>query len=125
MTWTAQHQVRSFMKLVAGQETPPRLRVPGPDVKALRISLMVEELHELEMAMAYDDLTLMADGLADLLYVVIGTAVAYGMDIEPIFDEVHRSNMTKKGGPQRKDGKALKPETYEPPDLAPILTKML
>ena len=38
-----------------------------------------------------------------------------------VFDEIHRSNMTKVGGEKRADGKILKPEGYEPPNLEPIL----
>lgn len=110
---------------MAQQATPDRLRPLTSAVKGLRMSLMVEELHELEVAMAYDDLVLVADGLADLLYVVIGTAVAYGMDLEPVFDEVQRSNMTKLGGPTSPEGKQLKGPDYSPPELDAILTRML
>lgn len=67
------------------------------------------------------DLEKAIDALADLLYVVYGAAVTFGIDIEPFFAEVHRSNLTKIGGPVREDGKRLKPDTYEPPNLQPIL----
>ena len=38
---------------------------------------------------------MVADALGDLLYVVLGSAVCCGIDIEPIFREIHRSNMSK------------------------------
>lgn len=72
----------------------------------LRKELMIEELvgaGELVDSMQKQDLVGVADGLADVLYVVLGTAVAYGIDIEPIFNEVHASNMSKLGG----DGKPI------------------
>ena len=37
----------------------------------------------------------MADAITDIDYVNTGAAVAYGMDLEPLHDEVHRSNMSK------------------------------
>ena len=100
-----------------GPETPDR------DTVALRTSLIGEEFTELIHAMNTEDITAIADGIADLLYVVYGTAVSCGIDIEPIFEEVHRSNMTKVGGHKRTDGKWIKPLTYEPPNLGPILIK--
>lgn len=65
------------------------------DEKMLRIRLMVEELGELIAAMQLNDLELVADSLADLLYVVYGAAASYGCPVDAVFDEVHRSNMTK------------------------------
>jgi predicted HAD superfamily Cof-like phosphohydrolase len=60
------------------------------------------------------------DGLADLLYVVYGAAVTFGIDLDPFFDEVHRSNMAKDGGATREDGKILKPEGWQPPAIRAI-----
>lgn len=61
------------------------------------------------------------DGIADLLYVTFGTAVAWGIDAEPFFEEVHRANMTKLDGPKRADGKQLKPDNWQPPRIAQML----
>lgn len=61
-----------------------------------------------------------AKELADLLYVVYGTADAFGIDIDRVFAEVHRSNMSKlvDGKPlKREDGKVLKGPNYKPPNL--------
>lgn len=94
-----------------------------PDsVVQLRERLIKEELDELVIAaLSEPNLVDIADALADLLYVVLGTAVSFGIDIEPVFAEVHRSNMTKKGGHLRSDGKWIKPDTYSPADLISII----
>ncbi|GJL54660.1 MAG: hypothetical protein NPIRA02_17920 [Nitrospirales bacterium] len=81
-----------------------------------------EEFDELQEAMKTKDLPNIAKELADLLYVVYGTAVSCGIDMEPVFQEVHRSNMSKIGGHKREDGKWVKPPTYSPADISPILT---
>lgn len=67
------------------------------------------------------DIVEVADGIADLIYVALGAAIAFGIDIDPIFEEVHRTNMEKVGGRTRDDGKILKPEGWEPPRILPIL----
>ncbi len=70
---------------------------------------------------ATTDLPAIAKELADVLYVVYGTAVSLGIDMEPVFKEVHRSNMSKVGGYKREDGKWVKPSTYSPASLDKIL----
>lgn len=106
---------------------------------SLRRRLISEEAEELFEAMESGDLVLVDDALADLLYVVYGTAVSFGIDMQPISDEVHRSNMTKfstagayettcdETGKSLKDegGKTLKPPCYEPPQLAAILVAQM
>jgi predicted HAD superfamily Cof-like phosphohydrolase len=61
------------------------------------------------------------DGMCDLIYVVAGSAVVSGVDLDPHFDEVHRANMNKLQGQKRADGKQLKPEGWKPPDHERIL----
>lgn len=60
----------------------------------------------------------LADGLADLDYVVEGTRLEMGIDGAPIAAEVHRANMSKLGGPVAPNGKRLKPPGWTPPDIA-------
>lgn len=91
--------------------------------RALRERLIQEEFEELKEAMAKNDLPAIAKEMADLLYVVYGTAVSYGIDMDPVFREVHRSNMSKVGGYKREDGKWVKPATYSPAAIAPILAE--
>lgn len=61
----------------------------------LRRELIREEVQELLDAMRDDNLVEIADGLADACYVIIGTAVAYGIPLDKVWEEVHRSNMEK------------------------------
>ncbi len=95
----------------------------APDVatQILRSRLIQEEFEEFQEAMQSKDLPNMAKELADLLYVVYGSAVSLGIDMEPVFKEVHRSNMSKVGGHKREDGKWVKPATYSPAIIRPIL----
>lgn len=69
------------------------------------------------------DLVEVADALGDLLYVIYGAALSFGIDLEPVTDEIHRSNMSKVGGHKREDGKWIKPDTYSPADIKSVLEK--
>ncbi|CUS35487.1 pyrophosphohydrolase domain-containing protein [Candidatus Nitrospira nitrificans] len=100
------------------QTTP---RDVSAETKHLRIRLIQEEFDELKEAMASGNLAAVAKEMADLLYVTYGTAVSYGIDMEPVFQEVHRSNLSKVGGYKRADGKWVKPPTYSPADIEPIV----
>ena len=91
------------------------------ETKQLRVRLIQEEFEELKEAMAAGNLAAVAKEMADLLYVTYGTAVSYGIDMEPVFREVHRSNLSKVGGYKRADGKWVKPPTYSPADIESIV----
>jgi predicted HAD superfamily Cof-like phosphohydrolase len=117
---TAQSMVEEFHRLfdIVARRTPG---VIDEQTRILRERLIREEFDELREAMVKNDLSAVAKELADLLYVVYGTAVSYGIDMEPVFREVHRSNMSKVGGYKRADGKWVKPATYSPAVIEPIL----
>lgn len=85
-----------------------------------RLHMVGQEASELALAWRNQDLVKLADGLADLLYVTLGCAAALGIDVEPLFDEVHRSNMTKDLKTDR-DNMHPKGPNYQPPQLEPIL----
>ena len=103
---------------ILAQTVPTEL---NEETKRLRVRLMQEEFDELKEAMAAGNLAAVAKEMADLLYVTYGTAVSYGIDMEPVFQEVHRSNLSKVGGYKRADGKWVKPPTYSPAHIDPIL----
>lgn len=92
----------------------------------LRVHLIEEEAREVCDAMKKGLPIDIVDGLCDLLYVTYGTAVAAQVDLDPYFEEVHRSNMAKlgpKGKPLfRPDlpGRIIKPPGWTPPDLRSI-----
>jgi predicted HAD superfamily Cof-like phosphohydrolase len=88
-------------------------------VRDLRIALLDEEVEELRAAMLAGDLVKIADGIADVQYVVTGTAVPYGIPSDAVLAEVHRSNMTKVNTPD--EAKLVKGPGYEPPDIAGVL----
>ncbi|MFE7408699.1 MazG nucleotide pyrophosphohydrolase domain-containing protein [Isoptericola sp. NPDC057559] len=97
----------------------------APQIAALRLRLLAEEVGELREAVNAADLIAIADALADITYVVFGTAVTYGIDLEAVVREVHRSNMSKldaSGLPiLRQDGKVLKSEAFVRPDINTVL----
>lgn len=75
-------------------ETPV---IPSKQRANLRISLLAEELKELQEAVDNDDLIEVADALCDLQYVLAGAIHEFGLGVKfkTLFDEVHRSNMSK------------------------------
>jgi predicted HAD superfamily Cof-like phosphohydrolase len=117
---TPQSMVEGFHRLfdIVVQHKPGLI---DARTRVLRERLIQEEFDELKQAMAQEDLPAIAKELADLLYVVYGTAVSYGIDMAPVFREVHRSNMSKVGGYKRDDGKWVKPPSYSPAAIGPIL----
>jgi predicted HAD superfamily Cof-like phosphohydrolase len=90
----------------------------------LRAALIEEEAREAVEAIRAGELDDSIDALCDLLCVVYGAALEFGISLAPFWREVHQTNMAKVGGPMRADGKVLKPEGWQPPDIAGIRTTL-
>lgn len=89
-----------------------------------RSKLIAEECHELveslynldQRGMKKEDLMHVAKEICDVMYVAIGTAVAFNIDIDNAFKEVHRSNMSKEVA-AKVGGKVQKGLSYVPANL--------
>lgn len=148
---TQYQKVREFVQAF-GQECPERLEMQSDSTCAMRARLHREEsVTEFTTACLEGDLVKVFDSVLDSLYVVLGTAVAFGIAEEMVakgFAEVHRSNMSKmwnaleidsehflpgytarmvySSGDRRysvtdSSGKIIKPPSYSPANLGPIL----
>ena len=127
-----QAQVLEFQRAM-GLPVGHVARLVPEDQKAVRHELIREELEEFLEALETDDMVEQADALIDILYVAFGGLVVMGIDAEPLFDEVHRSNMSKFGedgkpiiaGPNDPDGifegRVKKGPNYFKPNLKSLL----
>lgn len=111
----------------------------GIDSVNLYYRLVEEEFDEMTVALdrmrtsgeTLDAAAELADACIDLMYVTIGLLESMGLDPQPLWDEVHASNMSKfvrqEDGTyraiKREDGKILKPSTYFKPDLRSIILR--
>ncbi len=94
----------------------------------LRMRLIFEEVQELaEVGLDLEGNldqeerhVLMQDFLkemCDVIYVIKGTAVSFGMDLNKAYNLVHKSNMSKFPFTKDEHGKVLKGKNYKPPVL--------
>ena len=101
-------------------------QAPSVDNYAMYTKLIGEELGELMSAIVLNDRVEQIDALTDILVVTLGAIRAGGFDGEGAWNEVMRTNFAKidpETGKVRKreDGKVLKPEGWEPPQLASFI----
>lgn len=122
----AEQQIRELMTAFE-QDRPLTPVLPDYDVRELRQNMLAEEYQEYVEAENDHDIVEIADALADMMVIIIGTALAYGIPIAKVWEEVHRSNMSKVDPAtgsiiKREDGKVLKPDTWSPPDVIGVLS---
>lgn len=146
-----QKRVKDFM-VAAKQSIPDGPFEPDENTRYLRVKLLLEEVSEHIKGLGFNlykvdpdtgaesfvdlefltpknelpfDLEEVVDGIADVKVIVDGTALACGVDMEPIDEAVYDSNMAKfgPGGYSRADGKWVKPPDWQPPDIKRILSR--
>ena len=114
-------KVKIFMKTF-GQEVKSKSSLSSDKINSLRLSLIQEELDELDKAIQDKDIVEVADALTDILYVTYGAGHAFGIDLDQCFNEVQNSNMSKLGDDGKpiynENGKVMKGPNYFKPDLA-------
>ncbi|MFG3026961.1 MazG nucleotide pyrophosphohydrolase domain-containing protein [Streptomyces sp. NPDC048253] len=99
----------------------------SPRLAAHRGELLAEEAAEVAEVSVSGPLDRLAHELADVVYVAYGTALVHGIDLDAVLAEIHRSNMSKLGPDgqvaRRADGKVLKGEHYDIPDVSAVLRR--
>ena len=117
-------KVKEFMRTF-GQEVKDKSEFPNEKIIELRKKLIEEEFNELKQAINEKDLVEVADALTDILVVTYGAGVAFGINLDKCFEEVHRSNMSKlseDGKPIFNEfGKVMKGPNYSKPNLKQFL----
>ena len=126
--------VRDFQKCM-GQD----IVIPyNPKALYLRMNLIKEELNELQDEVEKSIFEFKENSgqinketkqnilkeLCDLMYVVSGFAVTFGLPVQVAFNRVHKSNMSKliNGIPQLNDwGKVQKGKNYKPPNMEDLV----
>ena len=117
-------KVGLFMKTF-GQEVKNKTELSTEKINLLRISLIKEELEELQEAIRENNILEVADALTDILYVTYGAGHAFGINLDKCFNEVQESNMSKldeNGKPiYNEHGKVMKGPKYFKPDLSKFI----
>ena len=78
---------------------PQRPTPLDAELSSYRMTFLREELAEVEEALNDENLVALADGLADLICVALGTAALAGIPFNKVFEVVHKANLTKRRAP--------------------------
>ena len=117
-----QEDVSKFM-LLGEQQISSDLNLKN-DQTQLYVNLIKEEFEETAKAFDDEDLIELADGLADMVWVIMGMCNSAGINFDKVWEEVKNSNMSKfVNGKFIKNeaGKIMKPETYFKPNIKKAL----
>ena len=113
-----QTDVEKFM-LAGNQPTTNKLDLKS-DQSQLYMNLITEEYKETLTAFEDNDMVEVADGLADMVWVIMGMCNSCGIDFDTVWKEVRSSNMSKfvdGKAIKNEHGKIMKPDTYFKPNI--------
>ncbi len=133
---TLEQMAREFNRTMGApshRRGPPNVHLLA-DRHRLRLDITGEEFIELGDALGFDvqititkrpgacaDTIAAADACTDIIYATATACDEWGMPIDRLLAEVHRSNMSKTGGGERADGKIRKGPNYTSPSIAEVL----
>ena len=93
-------------------------------INKARLAHLYEEVGELGKALKNGDIAEVADALADIIYVAMGSFIVNGLPYDDIMFEVHRANMDKiPMSTNRAKYDAVKPLGWVPPNLKAIIER--
>lgn len=129
MTWNVMDNQKDVTEFMAAADqyvgTTPHLNDKNEQQARLYIDLIDEEFRELCDGFLRRHIGDIADGGADLVWVIQGLFTTLGIDFNKVWEEVRASNMSKVSDngkiKKRQDGKILKPESYFKPDIDRVL----
>ena len=111
-----QQDVRDFMS-GCGQVVRTLPTMPPESEMEPRARLIREEYREVMHAFEERDPVAISHEMADLIYVLLGTACTMGVRLEDVWLEIHSRNMTKLAGGLDENGKVRKPPGFVGPNV--------
>ena len=121
--------VENFQRDVTGIEPSPVPTLVSDEYCLARASFLAEEADEFLEASMAGDLVGVADALADIVYVAVGTALTMGIPLAAVWDLVQAANMKKIKGMTKRGiaNDAVKPDGWVGPEagIAALLARKL
>lgn len=109
--------VAQFHQEVLNMPKPTCQMLSAQDMSG-RVGFLFEEVDELDLSYSMGDITGVADALADIVYVALGTAYMMGLPFEEIWAAVQKANMAKEPGQTKRNMRidAIKPAGWVGPE---------
>lgn len=122
----AQRSAEIFMEAARQpvRATPTTEINPGEPERIKEV--LNSEVEELHKAIAEKNLVEIADGIGDIIYVLLTVSATHGIDIGPVVQEICNNNLLKlekKPYQFSPTGKLLKPAGHPPPDIKGVLER--